>query len=211
MIHEHQLEVSIKAPYFTMNELTEETERVWLIFHGYGQLAMYFLKRFEVLDSKKNFIIAPQGLSKFYTEGVTGRVGASWMTKEDRLTEIDNQYAYITSVLRQIGDISSKKLIYFGFSQGTATMGRLAAAAKLPFDKMIIWAGTFPPDVDPKMYNYLTGKEEIHYFTSKNDPYFRDHMIADQNETVKRTTGKEPILHWYDGGHKVIADLLLTI
>ena len=211
MIKEYQLEVKVKAPYFTLNELTEQTERVWIVFHGYGQLAKYFLRKFEAIDNQKNFIIAPQGLSKYYTEGFTGRVGASWMTKEDRLTEIDNQYSYISEVLKNVGAPSEKKLIYFGFSQGTATMGRFAAHAKLPFEKMIIWAGTFPPDIEEGGYDFLTGNEEISYFTSKQDPFFKESMIENQNETVKRTMGKLPQLNWYEGGHTVIPELLKSI
>lgn len=204
------INISIKASYHTLNELTERTERVWVVFHGYGQLAAYFIKKFEGLDPEKNFIIAPQGLSKYYLEGVYGRVGASWMTKEDRLTEIENQYRYIDSVLSEF-DLSTKKLVYFGFSQGTATMGRYAAHAKIPFDQMIIWAGTFPPDTDPKDWKYLTGNEGIHYFTSKEDIYFKDEMIEQQNAVVEGALGRSPELHWYEGGHRVMPDLLNSI
>ncbi len=211
MIEENQLSVSIKAPYFTLNNLTGKTERVWLAFHGYGQLAKFFLKKFEMLDPDKNFIIAPQGLSKYYLDGFQGRVGASWMTKEDRLTEIENQYQYIQSVLDNVGDISEKKLIYFGFSQGTATMGRFAAWSKLSFDQMIIWAGTFPPDIEPNAFNFLSGSEGITYFTSREDPFFKEEMIENQNKVVSESTGKTPELRWYDGGHTVIPELLTEI
>lgn len=211
MIKENQLQVSIKAPYFTLNDLTEKTERVWLACHGQGQLAQYFIKKFEILDAEKNFVIAPQGLSKYYLEGFYGRVGASWMTKEDRLTEIDNQYQYLKSVLDEVGDISSKQLIYFGFSQGTATIGRFAARAKLPFSQMIIWAGTFPPDIEPNAYDFLTGTERITYFTSRDDQFFKEEMIDNQNEVMMKTLGRKPELTWYEGGHKVIPELLLSI
>lgn len=210
-MNQKHVELSFKAPYSTLNELTEKTERVWLAFHGYGQLAQFFIKKFSSLDSEKNFIIAPQGLSKYYLEGFYGRVGASWMTKEDRLTDIHNQYSYIDSVMKDVGDVSSKKLVYFGFSQGTATMGRYAGHAKIPFEKMIIWAGTFPPDIDPTEYHYQSGKEEIHYFTSKKDPFFKEEMIANQNEVVLKTLGREPILHWYEGGHQVIPEIVTDI
>ncbi len=211
MMKEHQLEVAIKTPYFTLNELTDNTERIWLTFHGYGQLAKFFIKKFESLDPDKNFIIAPQGLSKYYLEGFYGRVGASWMTKEDRLTEIENQYRYIQSVLNEIGDISNKELIYFGFSQGTATMGRFAAWSKIPFHKMIIWAGTFPPDIEPDAYSFLTGNEEFTYFTSREDPFFKEEMIENQNKVVSETVGKKPELNWYEGGHTVVPELLTKI
>ncbi len=207
---QHHIKISIKASYYTLNELTAKTERVWLAFHGYGQLAEFFIKKFEGLDPEKNFIIAPQGLSKYYLYGVYGRVGASWMTKEDRLTEIDNQYAYIDSVLDQF-DLSGKELIYFGFSQGTATMGRYAAHAKIPFAKMIIWAGTFPPDTNPKDWSYLKGKEDIQYFTSREDIYFKEEMIPKQNEVVKTALGREPKLNWYDGGHRVMPEIVAAI
>ncbi|MEP0987905.1 hypothetical protein [Ekhidna sp.] len=204
---QHHIDISIKASFYTLNELTEKTQRIWLVFHGYGQLAEFFIKKFEALDPEKNFIIAPQGLSKYYLNGVYGRVGASWMTKEDRLTEIENQYSYIDEILAQY-DLKGRELIYFGFSQGTATMGRYAAHAKIPFDQMIIWAGTFPPDTDPNDWSYLTGKEGIHYYTSKEDIYFKEEMIPQQNEVVKIALGKEPELHWYDGGHRVIPEIV---
>lgn len=208
---QHHLDISIKASYHTLNDLTEATEKVWVVFHGYGQLAEYFIKKFEDLDPTKNFIIAPQGLSKYYLQGVYGRVGASWMTKEDRLTEIGNQYAYIDGVLKEVGDISGKQLIYFGFSQGTATMGRYAAHAKVPFDQMIIWAGTFPPDTNPKDWSYLTGNEGIHYYTSREDIYFKEEMVDQQNEVVKKALGREPELHWYEGGHRVVSEIVSRI
>lgn len=211
MSKEHHIDIATKVSYRTLNELTEKTERVWLVFHGYGQLAEFFIKKFQGLDPVKNFIIAPQGLSKYYLEGVYGRVGASWMTKEDRLTEIENQQRYIDAVLENIGDISNQKLVYFGFSQGTATMGRYAAAAKRAFDQMIIWAGTFPPDTDPVDWEYLNGNEGIHYYTSKEDIYFKDEFIPQQNEVVEKALGKAPTLHWYEGGHRVIPKLLNEI
>ncbi|MEQ9466309.1 MAG: hypothetical protein RLN88_02800, partial [Ekhidna sp.] len=97
------------------------------------------------------------------------------------------------------------------FSQGTATMGRYAAHAKIPFQKMIIWAGTFPPDTNPDDWKYLTGKEEIHYYTSKEDIYFKQEMIENQNKVAREALGKEPRLHWYEGGHRVVPELLNEI
>lgn len=211
MIKQHHVPVSTEASYCTLNNLTEKTERVWLVFHGYGQLAHYFIKKFEILDPEKNFIIAPQGLSKYYLNGFYGRVGASWMTKEDRLTDIQNQYSYIDSVLKDAGDISTKKLIYFGFSQGTATMGRYAGHAKIPFEKMVIWAGTFPPDIESQEYDFLTRREEISYFTSKQDPFFKPEMVDTQNEVISKIFGMPPLLKWYEGEHTVIPELLKTI
>lgn len=211
MIKEQHIKIQVETPFYTLNELGDKTEHVWLVFHGYGQLASYFLKKFEILDSNKHFIIAPQGLSKFYQQGFYGRVGASWMTKEDRLTDIKNQYQYIQSVLDTIGDISNKKLTYFGFSQGVATMTRFAAHAKIPFENMIIWAGTFPPDISIDAFDFLTGKEEIVYYTSRKDPFFKEEMIDAQDRIIRETMGRSPELKWYEGVHQVVPEYLLSI
>ena len=139
--------VPIRTPYHTLNTLTHKTETIWFACHGQGQLAEYFIKKFEGLDPNKHFIIAPQGISKYYLNGFTGRVGASWMTKEDRLTEIDNQQVLLQTIWNhEVGEARGKRIIFFGFSQGVATISRFAAFSKLPFDTLVLWSGGFPPD-----------------------------------------------------------------
>lgn len=207
---QHHININIQASYRTLNELTDKTERIWLVFHGYGQLTEFFIKKFERLNPITNFIVAPQGLSKYYVDGVSGRVGASWMTREDRLTEIENQFSYLDQVTNQFS-LKGKELVYFGFSQGTATMGRYAAYAKISFQKMIIWAGTFPPDTNPADWNYLSGNEEIVYYTSKEDPYFKEEFIDQQNKVVKAAMEVKPELRWYEGGHRVIPEIVAEL
>ena len=92
---EREINISLKTKYSTYGKFSDRTEKIWFVCHGYGQLAEYFIKNFEVLDAETNYVIAPQGLSKFYLKGFTGRVGASWMTKEDRLTDIENQWTLV--------------------------------------------------------------------------------------------------------------------
>ena len=155
---EKHLNISISAAYHTLNELTDKTKNIWFVCHGQGQLAEYFIKKFEVLNSEENFVIAPQGLSRYYLNGFTGRVGASWMTKEDRLTEIDNQQVLLQEIwTNEVGDqAEGKRVIFFGFSQGTATISRFIGYSKVPFDKLVLWAGMFPPDLPAENFEHLS-------------------------------------------------------
>ncbi|MBK9635339.1 MAG: hypothetical protein IPO64_12805 [Bacteroidetes bacterium] len=57
-----------------------------------------FIEKFEDFDPEEHFVIAPEALSKGYIDGLTGRVGASWMTKEDRTNEIQDYINYLESV-----------------------------------------------------------------------------------------------------------------
>ena len=96
--------------------------------HGYGQMAKFFIRKFQSAEELGYTIIAPQGLHKFYLEGTSGRVGASWMTKENREDDIQNYLIYLNAVH---SEISSEKnwdeIVILGFSQGVATAFRWLA------------------------------------------------------------------------------------
>ena len=81
----HHLSVEKTARYFTMGEGKANCQYLWIVLHGYGQLASSVIKRFKTLDPDKHFVLAPEGLSRFYWgEGFGGKAVASWMTSEDR-------------------------------------------------------------------------------------------------------------------------------
>ena len=98
-MQEHHLEVKRTARYFTLGTLDENTEQIWFVLHGYGQLAQFFIKKFSVLDDGKTFLVAPEALSRFYLEGVTGRVGATWMTREERSNEVADYVFYLNQLV----------------------------------------------------------------------------------------------------------------
>jgi predicted esterase len=210
-MHKH-ITIPLRTSYCTLNQLTDKTETIWFVCHGQGQLAEYFIKKFEGLDPVKNFIIAPQGISKYYLNGFTGRVGASWMTKEDRLTEIDNQQTLLRAIWEQeVGEVRGKRIIFFGFSQGVATISRFAAFSKLPFDILVLWAGGFPPDIPLGSFNHLKGHETVRYFTGHDDPYYKPEMLHTQTSLVLEAVGRAPITTFFDGGHTVLPALLSSI
>jgi len=208
-IKEIHIPVTLSTSYCTLNELNTKTKKIWLVFHGYGMLSRYFIKKFEQLDPVENFIIAPQGLSRFYLEGFTGRVGACWMTKEDRLTEIDNQIKYIDAVLQAaLPKDHHAEVILFGFSQGTATAVRYGAFSNLRFDKLVLWSGTFPDDLAPDQVTHWSTDLKILYFSGKYDPFLQPGMQQRIIDLVKNTTGIHPEFHEFEGKHEVISTLL---
>ena len=117
---DHTLKIS-KTAHYSIAEpaLFDEHNKIWMVFHGYGQLAKYFIKKFDCLVTAGDVVVALEGLSRAYINGFTGRVGASWMTKEDRLIEIEDYQAYISqihsAVLERFGN---QKVTVLGFSSG---------------------------------------------------------------------------------------------
>jgi predicted esterase len=148
MMQEHLLSTTRTARYFTLGS-PENVAEIWFACHGYGQLAARFLERFRPLESARRYIVAPEGLSRFYvTESpAERRVGASWMTREDRLHEIDDYVRYLDALYADV--VKSKpKTTALGFSQGTATVCRWVAFGSARIDRLILWGGEVPPDLD---------------------------------------------------------------
>jgi len=213
MSNENHISFEFNAPYHTLNEITDATQYVWIVFHGYAQLSKYFITKFSELDGQKNFIICPQGLSKFYQKGFSGRVGATWMTKDDRLTDIENQKTYLEAIVENYdleNLLKHKKLIYFGFSQGVSTMCRIAAHLKLPFHKMILWAGSIPPELEAKDFEFQEPKD-ITYYSGTKDPFFKEGMDTALIKQAEDVFGTTPKAVWFEGVHEVKPDLILKI
>jgi predicted esterase len=151
-VKEDTISVQKKARYCTFGKDITTARRVWFACHGYGMLAKYFIKKFSELDPDTDFVICPEGLHRFYLEGFSGRVGATWMTSEARLDDIADYVTYLDKLHESLGLHklnSGQQLIHFGFSQGVATISRYIAMGRHKPHSAVFWAGIFPPDLDP--------------------------------------------------------------
>ena len=94
-------------------------------------------------------ILAPEGLSRFYIKGTDGRVGASWMTRDERLSDIEDQIYYLNHWWAGLNPKPDAKIIVVGFSQGVATRSRWLASG-FQANSVILHSGTIPPEWDEK-------------------------------------------------------------
>jgi predicted esterase len=209
---EHHLQIKKRARYFTYGEDITKAERIWFVLHGYGQLGAYFIRNFHVLDSRKNFIVAPEGLHRFYLDGVAGRVGASWMTKEDRETDIRDYVDYLSRLYAEIVQKagSEKEIWIFGFSQGVATAARWIVLGKPRFDKAIFWAGSFPPDLEPLATEEAFRKPEVPCVYGDSDEFINNEQIRKAQIHLEKA-GLTAQWHSFPGGHKIPPEPLLDL
>ena len=122
-MNEKKIIVSKTMRYFTIGDVNK-ADKLLYVLHGYGQLASYFIKSFEKI-SDSYLIIAPEGMHRFYLNGTSGRVGASWMTKEAREIDIHENTKNLDLLDQHIlSKKTFKKKIILGFSQGGATAAR---------------------------------------------------------------------------------------
>lgn len=145
-MEEHHLSTPRTARYHTLGD-PASAKHIWIVLHGYGQLARYFLRSFEDLETDR-LIAAPEGLSRFYSDIAHTRVGATWMTREDRDHEILDQAAYLDRLAEHLRQQCppGTPLSVLGFSQGVATGCRWALETKHKLEGLVMWGGTIPPE-----------------------------------------------------------------
>ena len=179
----------------------------WLILHGYGMLAQGILHWFEAAERPGRLLVAPEGLSRFYQERNGMRtVGASWMTREDRLNEILDQESYLDRVVTElIGAIP--RLEVHGFSQGVATAARWVARGVRPVARLICWGGTLPPDLDPLQLREAVGGAPVEMVVGDRDKWVAPELVAADVEKLNNA-GCPARLHNFVGGHRIDAALL---
>lgn len=206
----HSIAVSRTARYFTLGEMNEGTRHVWFVLHGYGQLAEYFIRKFETISDDHTYIVAPEALSRFYLNGNAGRVGASWMTREARLTEIDDYVAYLDSIYKTIFQQHSPddvRVTVLGFSQGTATACRWLGRGTLRCDRLILWAGYFAHGILDVIDPERLPASETHFVYGNKDEFL---MQLNPTEYLAKLQTDLPFLKVleYDGGHAIDAKVL---
>ncbi len=150
----HHLVVKKTARYCVLGELNAATEDVWIVCHGFGQLARDFLAEFHPVAKAGRAIVAPEALSRFYRSQGTVHtpatpVGATWMTSEDRMPEITDYTAYLDAVLAEILPklSSDARVSALGFSQGGATISRWVAASQPSLERVVLWGALIPPEI----------------------------------------------------------------
>ena len=203
---ERHLTVSRTARYQQLGELSASTKRVWFVCHGYGQLAAYFIRHFAFLAEADphTVIIAPEGLSRFYLNGTSGRVGASWMTRDDRLHEIHDHINFLNQLAEKALDecLPDVQVTILGFSQGTATVGRWLAQAFFRPAHLILWAGGFPEDIEPAAAQQLLQQLSLTVVVGSNDEYVSAERIA-QQQALLQQFGGQPRLVTFEGKHEL--------
>ena len=161
-MRERHIRVARTARYYTLGPADPDLREIWLVCHGYRQLARRFLSRFADLDDGTRLIVAPEGLSRFYlhdSEGSHGKkipIGATWMTREDRENEITDYIALLDAVLDEVAEDSGREingreitgLTVLGFSQGAHTACRWVAAGEAAVERLILWGAYLPDDFD---------------------------------------------------------------
>lgn len=199
---EHHITVPRTARFHTSGDPALARE-IWIVLHGYGHLARFFLNGFDGLEEGR-FIVAPEALSRFYTNADFTRVGASWMTREDREHEMADQLTYLDALLMHARSRcpQARTIGALGFSQGVSTLCRWAVNASPVLDRIVIWGGSMPPELDRARMKARLSVARIHLVHGEEDTIVKEEVLL-RNEGALRSAQLEFRSHRFHGGHEL--------
>ena len=213
--HTHHLRVQRTARYFTLGghnaSAPEAVRSVWFVLHGYGQLASDFVRYFGDLAGEDTLIVAPEAMSRFYLvspDKAPARerpVGATWMTREDRESEIADYVEYLDALFEDVASQAAEfgaRVGVLGFSQGAATATRWAAYGHARIDRLVLWGGLLPPDVDLSGGPAALRHVPLTLVLGSRDQYV-DATMLEAERTRLRGAGIPYHVIEYDGGHAI--------
>lgn len=210
---EKAIKATKTARYFTSCPPSEKVRQLWFVMHGYGQLADDFLSAFHCLNGPGHMVIAPEGMHRFYLRGFSGKVGASWMTKVARESDIADYITLLDEIfMRETAelDISKIKINVLGFSQGAATACRWATSGNQRIDNLVLWSGIFPPDLPltDRLAPVLT--PELFLVIGERDPIVDKSELKEQLAMLDNM-GKAYRLINFRGTHAIDQQTLLRL
>lgn len=213
---EHRVKFSFEGRYFTLGNARSPSQ-IWFVLHGYGQLASFFIRKFACLEERNILVVAPEGLSKFYLEepgermkSGNNRVGASWMTREDRTTDIGNYLAFLDSVGKEVLKTNQIPITVLGFSQGAATATRWVLDGQLNFHRLILWAGILPPDIDLSAGKDILKNKEVILVYGDKDPFLSDSRFVEMTALSEKLEVNPRVVS-FKGGHNIDPEILLKL
>ena len=209
MVQEHKVPVQRTGFYYTVGTPGSHIKKFYIACHGYGQLAKKFIHKFEEIDDGETFVVAPEGLSRFYWKRQPDIVGSSWMTREDRLDEIADYTRYIKSIYDKYtsqlpNDI---KIILFGFSQGCATQVRWILREQPAFNHLVLWGGLLPEDLNYLPYQSYFAERRIHWIYGDKDEFLKPKYL-EWHQAFAKSQNIDLQELMFDGKHEVDREIL---
>lgn len=203
------LSFSYETPYYLSQDPTGKEQEVWIVLHGYGQLAEFFIRKFLPYASSDLLVVAPEGTNHNYLNEFQGRVGANWMTSYQREMAIANNHRMLNQLMN---DLLSKftnapKIHLLGFSQGAATGTRWASQWAGHLETMVLWGGGFAHDLTLEVAKEKFAATEILVVLGERDELITEESKKKQVDLLE-ALDKPLKLLTFPGGHELDSNLL---
>jgi predicted esterase len=203
---EHNIEVPRTARYYVLGDAVGGD--LWIVLHGFGQLAGDFIEYFAELNDGSRMVVAPEALNRYYTVGLSvpsaeRPVGATWMTREFRDAEMRDYVRYL-DILH--ADLTAKhrprRTVVVGFSQGGATASRWVVQGSARIHTLVLWGASLPPDLDLGVARERLAAARLKIVIGRTDQYISADAVSREREGLAAAAIPFDLIE-YDAGHAI--------
>ena len=175
------------ARYYCLGEPGPGIRQVWFCLHGENQPVPELAAQLVNLDTPERLLVLPEALSRYgLPPDATGhrRVGADWFAVGDLLPDFTDLTTYLNTLAGQVlaqcpPDVTVTVL---GVGHGGAAACRWLAGQRFTYDRLILYAAVFPPEINRRA-------------TLANLPKNPVTIIATTTDSFKTEAQGEALLH----------------
>ncbi|MBC6991886.1 alpha/beta hydrolase [Hymenobacter sp. BT491] len=141
------------ARYYSLGPAGPDVRHIWFCLHGEGQPVAELAAQLEKLDTPERLLILPEALSRYALppdEDGQRRVGAAWFAAGDLLPDFTDLTTYLDALADEVLATCppDTPVTVLGYGHGAAAACRWLAGNRLTYERLILYAAVFPPEID---------------------------------------------------------------
>ncbi|AHJ95635.1 hypothetical protein [Hymenobacter swuensis] len=142
------------ARYICLGEPGPAIQHVWICLHGEAQPLAEFTAHLINLDTPERLLILPEALSRYplpaAENGTSPATAASWFTPGSVQADVADLVVYLDALATQLlaHCPPNVPVTVLGCGHGAAAAACWLAAGHTRYDRLILYASVFPPEID---------------------------------------------------------------
>jgi len=172
----HLLITPRTARYYLLGTPGPHIRQVWFCLHGENQPVPELAAQLVNLDTPERLLILPEALSRYGlppdADG-TRRVGADWFAVGDLLPDFTDLTTYLDTLSDQVlaACPSDVTVTVLGVGHGGAAACRWLGNGHIAYDRLILYAAVFPPEIDRRMTLAGLPKQPVTIIATTTDSF----------------------------------------
>ncbi|MBO0360327.1 hypothetical protein J0X19_20370 [Hymenobacter sp. BT186] len=150
----HTFSTPRTARYYSLGEPGPTIRHVWFCLHSHNESVDGFATQLRPLDTPERLLILPEGLARFdQPEGFTAEAGsplAAWFASDATAYDLPDVAQYLEALSAQVlaACPPHTTITVLGHGHGAAAACRWLANSRLRYDRLVLYAAVFPPEIN---------------------------------------------------------------
>ena len=170
------------ARYLCLGEPSTAIEHVWVCLHGHGQPLAELAAHLQNLVAPECILLLPEALSRYEqpqdanADGIIDeapRTDAAWFAAETLLPDLTDLAVYLDALTAQVLATCppDTPVTVLGYGHGAAAACRWLAGNGRAYDRLILVAPVFPPEIDRRATLVALPEHPVLVVSTTTDTY----------------------------------------